>query len=381
MMTNIIAYLHTTLAYQSAAMQLMVGQANYDAQQLHLREALPIAVPANTNTWSVAMPPDGVTGGFATSNYVYRFSAGKVAWIQKKPRPRGAAGDAAENLPSLVDTNGAYQLATQWLAAVAVDVPALESKYPHSVVQLGVRPSVVRNRPGGTNRVVHQASTSFTTRSKIAPPLFRVAWGGGRGTPTALARTALQVSVEILGSTKECTSLRIQNPEWIKAPPLQVTNAAALLGTPPPPQHFVEEFLGGRTAYDTVAKPDRVMAWLLSSQTDEPEGKTNRTAAVSVDANTSAQFSRTLTDFNSYSWIDEKSCAPDYGVRLQFIKGGDNLEIRWCYQCDHLQVTHNGQSAEKDCDAARVALVQAVKSIFPKDEAIKNLSLLNPNSN
>ncbi len=51
MMTNVIAYLHTTFAYQSAVMQLAVGQANFDAQVLHLRETLPIVVPANTNVW------------------------------------------------------------------------------------------------------------------------------------------------------------------------------------------------------------------------------------------------------------------------------------------------------------------------------------------
>ena len=77
MLTNIIAYLHTTLAYQSAAMQLMVGQANFDAQQLHLQETLPITVPANTNEWHLAMPPDCVTGTLTTPNYFYRFNAGK----------------------------------------------------------------------------------------------------------------------------------------------------------------------------------------------------------------------------------------------------------------------------------------------------------------
>ena len=82
MMTNVIAYLHTTFAYQSAAMHLMVGQANFDAQQLHLKEPLPIVVSANTNDWRVAMPPDGVTGLLVTSNYFYKFSAGRLVSIQ-----------------------------------------------------------------------------------------------------------------------------------------------------------------------------------------------------------------------------------------------------------------------------------------------------------
>ena len=157
-----------------------------------------------------------------------------------------------------------------------------------------------------------------------------------------------------------------------------MTNAAALLGPPPPPQHFVEQFLGGKAAYDAVAKPDQVVAWLLTSQADDPNSKTNRPPAVPLAANTAALLSETLTNFNSYSWIDEKSCMPDYGVRLRFTKGGEHVEILWCSECDHLQVTHNGQSAEKDCDAARATLVLALRSVFPKDEVITNLSLLNP---
>src|ERR1039457_4754566 len=135
MMTNVIAYLHTTFAYQSAAMQLMVGQANFAAQQLHLQETLPIVAPADTNTWNVAMPPDGVTGGFATADNIYLFNAGRLARIQQKPRPHGSSTAAADSRPSLIDSDGAYQLATQWLSAISVDVAALDSRYPHTIFQ------------------------------------------------------------------------------------------------------------------------------------------------------------------------------------------------------------------------------------------------------
>jgi hypothetical protein len=380
MMTNVIAYLHTTFAYQSAAMQLMVGHANFEAQQLHLKESLPIVAPASTNNWNVAMPPDGLTGGFASSNYFFHFSAGRLVWIQPKPRAHGAAPDMSEAGPSLIDTNGAYELARQWLTAISVDVPALE-KYPHSVIQFATRAPVgrPRNRPDAasipTNRVASRAATNVVRAAM--PPVFRVTWGGERGLRPAPGRAAVQATVEILGSTKQCIGLRVQNPELFSGPPLQLTNAAALLGPPPPPQHFVEELLGGKSAYDTVAKPDRVVAWLLSSQADG-NAKNNRTPAVAVDVNTAGLFSRTLADFNSYSWIEEKNCAPDYGVGLRFTKGADTVDFLLCYECDHLQVTHNGQSAEKDFDAAHIALVQAIKAVFPRDEVINNLSLMRP---
>ena len=379
-MTNVITYLHTTFAYQSAAMQLMVGQANFDAQQLQLREPLPIVAPADTNKWNIAMPPDGVTGTLTTSNYIYRFTAGRLLSIQIKSMPHGAA----ELQPSLIDTNGAYQLARQRLEALSVDVSALESKCPHFVksatdtpVRLYRGHSLVigsaPKRHEGTNNAIRVGSP---TPSRL--PVFRVSWGGLGQRPSS-SQTPLQVSMEILGSTKQCLGLSIANPELLKTPPLQVTNTAALLGPLPPPEHFVEEFLGGKTAYDTVARPDHVLVWLLGGPPGDLESKTNRTSAIAVDATTAAAFSRAFTDFNSYSWLEEKGCQPNYGVTVRFTKGTEIVNVAWCYECDHMQVTHNGQSADKDCAAARFTLVRAVQSVFPKDEHIKDLSQLSSN--
>ncbi|HEX4349135.1 MAG TPA: hypothetical protein VH251_02045, partial [Verrucomicrobiae bacterium] len=288
MLTNVIAYLHTTLAYQSAVMQLIVGQANFDAQQLHLRETLPIVIPADTNQWSVAMPPYGVTGTLTTSNYVYRFVAGKLASIQMKGLPRGDA----ETQVSLIDTNGAHQLAQQWLTALSVDVPALESKYPPAIQSASAmsaaprRPNNGGHRANGTNDIGvarRSSPANEATRDRAARntrPLFYVNWGRTRGTHLAASSSSAQISMEILGSTRECLNLSIFNPALLKASPLQVANAAALLGPPPSPQQLVENFLGGKTAYNTVAQPERVLVWLVGSQPDDPETKTNRTAAL-----------------------------------------------------------------------------------------------------
>ena len=377
MLTNVIAYLHTTFAYQSAAMQLMVAQANFEAQQLHLRETLPIVAPADTNAWRVAMPPDGVGGAFASSNYVFKFNAGKLVTIQRKLAARGAAPDPAEHQPSLIDTNGAYQLARQWLSALSVDMDALEQKYPHRVVEMTARTTVARDRarsrPGATNRPPEHATA--TDKTPTASPVFRLTWGGrSAGSPPVSA--PLQITMEILGSTKQCLGLQIQNPDLLKSPPLQVANAAKLLGPTPTPQQFVEEWLGGPAAYQTVAKPDLVAAWLLNSQADQPDNRTSRTAAISVDAATAANLSRTLTDFNSYSWMEEKACQPDYQAGVRFSKGADRVEFLLCFDCDHLLVSHNGRSAEKDFDGGHVALLQAIQAVFPQDGVVKNLSRL-----
>jgi len=380
MLTNVIAYLHTTLAYQSAVMQLMVGQANLDAQQLHLREPLPVVVPADTNTWKVAMPPDGVTGRLVTPHYVYQFVDGRQILIQIRIQPHGVA----ENQPSLIDTNQAWQLARQWLSALSVDVSALDEKYPHSVESLASR---TRNRPNesphrsdeparnhgeSTNNVIHRPPPA------AGLPIFRVTWGGARIGP-ATSRATVQVAVDILGSTKQCLSLHVFNRELFTGPPLTVTNAAALLGPLPSPQQVVQDFLGGQAAYTAVANPDRVSAWLLSSSPDAPETKTIRSPVMVLNPATAPLLSQALTDFNSYAWLRDKGCTPDYGVGLRFSKGAENVDVLWCYNCDHLQVIYNGRSADKDCDAARPALVRAIQSVFPNDPVIRSLSLLNSN--
>src|ERR1035441_10233986 len=289
---------------------------------------------------------------------------GKLVSTQKKTQGRGAAPSPAETQPSLIDTNGAYQLASQWLAAISVDVPALESKYPHSTMRFGARPLGIRSRTAAVTNVVKS-------------PLFRVTWGNRRGRPAMAAGSSILVSMDILGSTRQCTGLRIQNPDLLKCAPLKVTNAAALLGPPPPPQHFVEEFLGGRAAYDCVAKPDKVTAWLLSSQTDDPDSKTNRTPAVAVNAMTASLFSKTLTDFNSYSWLEEKNCTPDYGVRLRFTKGAETVEFLLCFECDSLQVQYHPKAGEcqpetKDLDHnATMQIFKALKGIFGSQLSIE----------
>jgi hypothetical protein len=374
MLTNVIAYLHTSFAYQSAAMQLMVGQANFDAQQLHLRETLPITVPANTNTWNVASPPDGIAGGFSTSNYIYRFAAGELATIQRKPHPRGTAADAEEFKPSLIDTNSAYELAKQWLAGMSVDVATLE-KFPHHVESMAARLPVAARFPRsaeGTNRAPEHAAPA-ARQSPGNPPIFRVSWGGRSPVKSAVS-SPVQITVEILGSTKQCIGLRIQNPDLLKTPPLQVANADKLLGVPPAPQHYVQELFGGASAFETVARPDRVSAWLL--HTDEAGNSSARTPAVALDAGTSAQFSSALTDFNSYSWLEERGGVPGYQAVVRFTKGADNVDFMLSFDSDHLVVTHNQYSAEKDFDAAHTALVRAIKSVFPKDEIVSKFSQL-----
>jgi hypothetical protein len=308
MMTNIIAFLHTTTAYQTAALQLMVGQANFAAQQLDLREPLPIVIPADTNNWEVEPPPMGIGGMILTSNYNFEFSHGRLTGIEKKDWLKRVSPSVTNTLelakqPSLLDTNGAYQLATQWLAKISMDVPKLERKFPPRVFQPAGRP-----RDANGNFLAGVTNT-------ISIPLYLIGWGDplegflrtnrlGRPLPPRRPNALDAVYVQILGTTKELLSLHIRDTNFFAQPPLILTNAAELLGSLPPPRHFIEQMLGGKDAYVTVANPDKVEVWLLNSSYggEDIVAKTNRTSAVKLKSGAAKRFSDILLNFDSYSW-------------------------------------------------------------------------------
>jgi hypothetical protein len=151
-----------------------------------------------------------------------------------------------------------------------------------------------------------------------------------------------------------------------------------LLGPPPPPRHFVEELVGGRDAYETVAAPDQVEAWLLTnSYDDESEScrrKKERAGPVRLSAGLAQKFSSALLDFDTYVWsLDRKGCIVNYGARLRFTRGSDAVEFLLCYECDVLSVSHAGQAHSADFDCGRAALVAALQEAFPRDKVVTQL--------
>ena len=366
MMTNLISLLHTTAAYQTAVLQLLVGQANNVAKQLDLKEPLPIMIPAaiTTNGNEIFSPVTGVGGSILTSNYVYSFRKGQVEWIQKigwanKINPPLTNTTAWTYQISLIDTNGAYTLATQWLSALSIDVRKLEGQYPAHVFQSTV--------PG-----INGDQSNLEEKERIPIPLFEISWSQQSPpyNPTAPVR------VKILGTTKELLQLSIRDVAFFTQAPLCVTNATELLGPLPPPRHFVEELVGGKDAYETVVSPDRVEAWLLNGEgRGERPQKAIRTGLLELKPKIAKAFSAALLDFDSYWWTAQKLCSPDYGLRLRFIRGSDKVEFILCYDCDILQVTHNGKTKEENFDFAHNKLVKALQGAFPKDEVVKKLKL------
>jgi hypothetical protein len=121
---------YSTQAYENEAFRLMILEANRAAQALHLHEDLPIT---QSRIDGARVSPfgfyyrDGMMGYVATTNYAYRIlEAGKLDHIEIDHSYEVWRDLQDRLLPeNQVDNQAAYQLATQWLASLSVDVKAL----------------------------------------------------------------------------------------------------------------------------------------------------------------------------------------------------------------------------------------------------------------
>jgi len=199
----------TTSAYRKEALQLVIDEANRVAQELNLPENLPIT--ERNIIRAFISPPQMVKvglGNITTSNYTYYVTVGdKFSYIEKHfsdVMNKDYAELKAQYLwpMSRMDTNAAFQSATQWLAAASMDV-------------------------GAINRDCNVRVEAFTPEGKNGAhfvPLYRVYWTEKNGKSFAPA-----ASVEFLEPTKNLRQLRVNKTEYILRQPLQVTNLDFLL--------------------------------------------------------------------------------------------------------------------------------------------------------
>lgn len=251
MVTNIN---HAGLAYRAAVITRMLTEANWVADQLKLPTKRLIRIEDvqddyiclpwfsvlhgtnrfpdtvfGTNIFNADISREarlhalkvGLYGRIDTTNFEFGFDQGRLLHVMRVGEPNveyyANRLDDLVGKPSLINDVQAYELATQWLAAVEVDMTAL-GKLKWTVNQLHYLPH------GATNAV--------------ALPLYYVDFG----TKHFSANNNLKsfdkplVSVEILGTTKELQDLTIAyDPSISRRPLLLITNVLDLIRTPDPP--------------------------------------------------------------------------------------------------------------------------------------------------
>jgi hypothetical protein len=239
------------MAYKAVAIERMLSEANYFAEQLHLPIEQPITL-VDAQSAYVRPPRVGFGGVIQTKRFSFSFpnpNEGKLCYITRQTiRDGHDVLDLYPELartPSLVDSNGAYQLATQWLTSVAVDVPSLQQKYP-----VNVRQWFFWGKPENLPKD-QWSMPQITSTNKTMLPIFDVRWGEGDTPP---------VKVTVLGSTKELLELRMEDCSFSKRTPIVITNAMELDSIPDPPVKQLQ----------WIPNPDE------NSQRIDPGGSTNR---------------------------------------------------------------------------------------------------------
>jgi hypothetical protein len=225
-----IAGFSISLAYKLLVLQLTLADANFVAQQLGLPCPDPIEAE-HVKYLHVTPPSIGFGANMKTTNYAFGYSRTARSIRMLSPAGRDYEGwflsqyPVWAKTPSLIDTNTAYQMASQWLAKVSVDVPALEQEYRVSVTQLEVEKGVLPK--DARDRKVRGATQKL--------PVYYVRWGAGQFNLFGKTSTSPAAEVEILGTTKQLMEMRITDGDFLRRPRLEVANAEEIACFPDAP--------------------------------------------------------------------------------------------------------------------------------------------------
>jgi hypothetical protein len=198
----------TTKAYQEEALRMLLEEANSAARELGLKENLPI-LKNDLIEVHIGSPARIALGTISTTNYAYVAGVGR-AFSSLVLRDRIGTFERARakyTWPiSRMDTNHAFQVATQLLASVRIDVAALNRE-----CSIGVGASILEETDG---------------RSFV--PIYWVAWGKSGRTPA---------SIEFLEPERSVRQIHIYEPRYILRKPAIIPNLAELLGQTNAPIH------------------------------------------------------------------------------------------------------------------------------------------------
>lgn len=223
-------------------------EASFYVTRLGLSEYPRPFNPYTTKT-NVNPPEFGSLGSIESAMYLYSFlggdsepltnargvevflEPGKLAYIiRKEPfallkmkfgNHPGSINKGLAELTNRLTTASAYQLATQWLRSVDVDVDVLEEKYQPQVAQQYFY-------EGPATWKLEESPPPGTP--KILLPIFDVSWGGDPDSNPP-------VWVQIDGTSRSLIHLRMEDTRFSKRPPILLggMNAKAAPKKAPPP--------------------------------------------------------------------------------------------------------------------------------------------------
>jgi hypothetical protein len=200
-----------SMAYKYVAVLAMINEVTFCAKRLDIQ----IGAVSSAEVSNVGAPRlEGFSGSVRANGYVFSFlDDGRLRFITRVGRfeklPIEDLQRKLAAMRSVIGTNEAYSLATNWLAAMSVDVTALEKSQRPMIEQQWCFP--------------FGQYTSSKDAPHILLPIFDVTWGK----PDDPA-----ISVKIFGPTKELLELRQNDDTFSRRPKDLITNAEGLLAIP-----------------------------------------------------------------------------------------------------------------------------------------------------
>ena len=144
----------------------------------------------------------------------------------------------------------------------------------------------------------------------------------------------------------------------------------------------VANMFGGEQNMAILQHPDRVEILRIGSiQTaDDPfrQGPPSEYPIITGPRTLSASMIGALTHDliqpDTYVWDAVKTCLPTPGIRIDYIRGDDRLQLLICLKCDIMQVFRNDvRVGEEDFDAIHSEMVRIAKAAFPDDPIIQKV--------
>jgi hypothetical protein len=207
-----------SLAYKFVAFALMLAEVNSFCERAGLRTGQTFTradIREGSHVGPARFPEIG--GSILTDEYFFGFGRGHLANFYRRDfKATTEQSIQARNVElsktsSLVDTNGAYNIATNWLRALGIDVSAVEGKYRRNIIQWRFYPE------GADERAVPL-------------PVYQVEWRGNVFRTSA--RETAVVTVTVLGATKGVVEHHILDDSLFLRPALQISEREHLLSIP-----------------------------------------------------------------------------------------------------------------------------------------------------
>lgn len=159
-----------------------------------------------------------------------------------------------------------------------------------------------------------------------------------------------------------------------------------------PPTERVLRIYGGEEHFDTIVHADQISVYRIDPN---PGGNNPRgldyevfgkivpadfqiiSGPVTVTENQHQTLARVFARESTYPPEHEAlACGPPfYGVRIDFKRGDDLLQLLLCFHCSHLRTYLNGELKSRTWfPGGRTELLQLVKQHFPNDQDLQKIS-------